>query len=95
LLQVTRIVDSLLTERGTVEAAAAVIARGKKLFWQYISDYSDGLAEAILVEYYKQGDALYNKFYNKYLREERHKPCPGYDGCQFLHNRDRILDALG
>jgi hypothetical protein len=92
--QVSKIVDLLLTERGTVEAAAAVIAKGKKLFGQYISDYSEGLAEAILVEYYKQGNSLYNRFSGRYLRDQKHKPCPGYDGCQFWHNRDRILDAL-
>jgi hypothetical protein len=92
--QVSNIVDFLLTERGTVEAAAAVIAMGKKLFGHYISDYSDGIAETILVEYYKQGDSFYNRFYDRYLRNPRHKPCPGYDGCQFLHNRERIFDAL-
>jgi hypothetical protein len=93
-VQVNKIVDFLLTERGTIEAAAAVIAKGKKLFGQYIADYSDGLAEAVLVEYYKQGDSLYNRFYDKLLRNHKHKPCPGYDGCQFWHNRDRILRAL-
>ncbi len=94
-IQVNQIVDYLLTEEGTVEASAAVIARAQTLFGPHTSDYGEGFSEAVLVEYFKQGDRYYERFRAALVTDPRHRPCPGDDGCQFLHNHERIAAALG
>jgi hypothetical protein len=93
-IQVNRIIDYLLTERGMVEATAAVIARALRLFSPYLGEHGEELREAIFVEYFKQGDRYFNRFLGSLAHDPTHKVCPGEGGCRYLFNRDRILTAL-
>lgn len=92
--QVSRIIDSLLTERGTVEAAAAVIARAHRLFGPYLAEHGEELVDAVLVEYFKQGDGYYRRFISAVVANPSHRVCPGDGGCRVWYNRDRLLQAL-
>jgi hypothetical protein len=93
-IQVNRIVSFLLTEQGTVQAAAAVIHRGQTLFGTALHGYRTDLSEAVLVEYFKQGEIYYTRFSRVYGAFPDHRPCPGDGGCRFLHNRAGIGTAL-
>jgi len=93
-VQVNVIVDFLLTKRGTVETAIAVIEKAQRLFGRHLGQHSDALSEAVLVEYFKQGDSYYSRFSDALATNPDHKVCPGDGGCRVLHNRDRILEAL-
>nr|QNO51304.1 hypothetical protein HDBBLJII_00001 [Methanosarcinales archaeon ANME-1 ERB6] len=93
-IQVNRIIDFLLTERGTVQATAAVISRAQRLFGPYLVGYPDYLSESILVEYFKQGDSYYDRFRRTLEATPGHQPCPSDGGCRFIYNRDRIQDTL-
>jgi hypothetical protein len=93
-IHVTKIIEYLLTEQGTVDASRAVIARARRLFGPYIGDYGEELQEAVLMEYFKQGDSYYERFKKKLETDPGHKICPGDDGCQFWHNHDKIRAVL-
>ncbi len=93
-IQVNRIVDFLLTERGTVEATTAVIARAQRLFGPHLTEHGEELREAVLVEYFKQGDSYFDRFSRAVAANPAHKICPGDGGCRFWHNRDRIQTVL-
>jgi hypothetical protein len=93
-IQVNRIIDYLLTDRGTVDATAAVIARALRLFGPYLSEHGEELREAVLVEYFKQGESYFNRFLEAHKLDPNHKVCPGEGGCRYWFNRDRILTAL-
>lgn len=93
-IQVNRIVDFLLTERGTVQATTAVINRAQRLFGSHLTGYPAHLSEAILVSYFKQGDSYYNRFRRALDADPSHQVCPGDGGCRFIYNRDRLQSAL-
>jgi cell wall-associated NlpC family hydrolase len=93
-IQVNRIVDYLLTERGTVEATTAVIARAQRLFGPYLTEHGEELAEAVLVEYFKQGERYFDRFSRAAATNPNHRICPGDGGCRFWHNRERIQALL-
>ncbi len=93
-IQVKRLVDFLLTLRGTVEATATVIARAQQLFAPYLTEHGEELTEAVLVEYFKQGDGYYQRFISRVVANQAHKVCPGEDGCQVWYNRASLLNAL-
>ena len=93
-IQVSEIVNFLLTERGTVEATAAVIRRAQSLFGPYTREHSDALAEAVYVEYFKQGDSYYRRFSDALKTNPNHKVCPGDGGCRYYYNREQINTAI-
>jgi hypothetical protein len=93
-IHVTKIIEYLLTEQGTVDTSRAVIARASRLFGPYMGAYGEELREAVLVEYFKQGDSYYEHFKKKLEADPKHKICPGDGGCQFWHNQDKIRAAL-
>jgi hypothetical protein len=93
-VQVNRIVDFLLTETGTVEATVAVIRRASTLFGAGLSAYPAALREAVLMDYFKQGDSYYRRYAAARAASAAHQPCPGDDGCQFIHNRPALVTAL-
>lgn len=93
-VQISRIVEYLLTERGTVDTAAAVIEKGNRLFSKYLTKHGEELKEAVLVEFYKQGDEYFNRFKRNLRENPKHNICPGEGGCRFWHNRDKIKKAL-
>jgi hypothetical protein len=93
-VQVHRIIDFLLTERGTVTAAAAVIVRGRRCFGAALSEVGDEIAQAVLVEYFKQGESYANRFAAARASNPGHRPCPGEGGCRFWHNIDRLTDEM-
>lgn len=89
-IQVREIVNFLLTERGTVEAAAAVIRRAQSLFGPHTREHSEALAEAVYVEYFKQGESYYRRFRTALRSNPNHKVCPGDGGCRYYNNREQI-----
>jgi hypothetical protein len=93
-VQVHRIIDFLLTERGTVTAAAAVIAHGRRLFGAALSEVGDEIAQAVLVEYFQAGRQLRGPVRGRPHRQPRPPPVSGTGGCQFWHNIDRLTDEL-
>lgn len=93
-VKVTKIIEYLLTERGTVATSTAVISKAQRLFGPYLSDHGEELEEAVLVEYFKQGDKYYDRFAEALKSDPNHKICPGTGGCNFWHNHDRISAAL-
>ena len=93
--QVERIVAFLLTERGTVTAAAAVIRRAHTHFDAALGDLGDELSQAVLVEYFKQGESYATRFARQRTADPRHRPCPGDGGCRFWHNIDRLRTEIG
>jgi len=93
-IKVNKIVNFLLTEKGTVEATAAVIRLAKSLFSSYITQYSKTIVEAIFVEYFKQGDSYYLRFRNVLKIDPDHKVCPGDDGWQYFFNREQINKTI-
>ncbi len=92
--QVNRIIDFLLLEQGTIETTGAVIGRAQQLFGPHITDYPDELAEAVLVEYFKQGERYHTRFSDALALNPEHLVCPGDGGCNVMHNRDALLHAL-
>ena len=93
--RVERIVAFLLTERGTVTAAAAVIARAHTRFDAVLPDLGDELSQAVLVEYFKQGESYSTRFAAQRAAHPSHRPCPGDGGCRFWHNIDRLRTEIG
>ncbi len=97
-VQVNLIVDHLLEERGMVDTAAAVIEQAQQLFAPHVVDYDAGYQDAILVDFFNIGYEKYyeQNFLGKLSQNPNHKPCPDPDGdgCQGLHNRDRIQAIL-
>ncbi len=93
-IQVNRIVASLLTEAGTVAATSAVIARALRLFGPFLGEHGDELAQAVLVEYFKQGDSYFTRFSVARAADPDHDVCPGEGGCRFWSNYVRIVAGL-
>lgn len=93
-IQVNRIIDFLLTEWGTVKTTATVIRKAQDIFGNYMGDYPDFLWEAVLVEYFKQGDSYYNRFMKARSANPNHDICPGDGGCRFIQNWNQIRSAL-
>ena len=91
----TKIVDYLLTDDGTIEAAAAVIAQAMALFEDVLPKLCLEDQEAILMEHYKQGPTFHARFRENQAQNPDHLPSPGDDGLQYLANRDRLISALG
>ena len=89
-IQVNKIIEFLLSERGTVTAAAAVIARAHRHFDPVLPEVGDEIAQAVLVEFFKQGESYAERFAAARARNPRHTPCPGDGGCRFWHNIDRL-----
>ena len=75
-------------------ATGAVIARAQGRFGSHLSQHRTDIAEAVLVEYFKQGDSFFQRFRRALVGDPNHKVCPGEGGCRFLHNRDQLADAL-
>jgi outer membrane protein OmpA-like peptidoglycan-associated protein len=92
--QVSVIIDFLMTDPGTVETTGAVIGQAQQLFGPFLGDHGDPVRDAVLMEYFKQGDTYYDRFLEAHGMDPAHVPCPGLDGCQFLHNYDRLERAL-
>lgn len=92
--QVELIIDRLLEEVGTIEFTGAYIARAQSLFAPHVGGYDAGFQEAVLVEYFNQGDAYYDRFVGNLAANPGHTPCPGDAGCVVLHNRARLEAAL-
>ena len=94
-IKVRLIIDFLLEDPGTVTTTAAVISRAQVHFGPWIGAHSEPLQHAVLVEYFKQGDKLLGRFIAARATDPTRVPCPGLDGCQFLHNYERLAGALG
>ncbi|WP_319549545.1 hypothetical protein [Desulfogranum marinum] len=92
--EINRIIDFLLTDRGTAQAAAAVIARAQGLFAGYLHGYPPHLFESIFVTYFKQGENYYTRAMENIRANPNHEICPGDGGCRFINNRSRLQDAL-
>lgn len=92
--QVSRIIDFLMTDRGTALATAAVIARAQRLFSTYLAGYPADLYEGVLVTYFKQGDSYYNRAMENVRSNPEHEICPGEGGCRFMNNRTSLQDSL-
>jgi len=93
-VQIDQIVQLLLDEIEMLRATAAVIAKAQRLFGQYMGGQAEEVQQAVLVEYFKQGDKYFNRFASALFTDPDHKPCPGEGGCDFLFNRDRLEAAL-
>lgn len=91
--QVSRIIDFLLTERGTIAATAAVIRRAQRLFTRYLWGYPQVVFESVLVTYFKQGDSYYNRAMESLRTNPDHEICPGEGGCRVHHNWGALLAA--
>lgn len=90
-----KIVDFLLSNRGTVRMAAAVVRRAHTLFDRYtLTTLTTPYLDAVSVEYFKQGDKYYDRFMRALNDDPDHIPCPGEGGCRFLANIDRLRDAV-
>jgi hypothetical protein len=90
-----KIVDFLLSSRGTVQMAAAVVRRAHGLFDRYtLNTLTPAYLDSVSVEYFKQGDKYYERFMDVLKTDPSHVPCPGDGGCRFLANIDRLRDAV-
>lgn len=67
-IQVSLIIDFLLTTAGTVETTAVVLRRGKSRFDPYLWAYPFDKYDSVLVEYFKQGDSYYTVRWMPWLR---------------------------
>jgi hypothetical protein len=92
--RVTRIIDYLLTNRGTARTAAAVIGRAQGLFGPHLGGYSSAMQEAVLVTYFKQGSNYYMKAMINVALNPDHDICPGDGGCRVMRNRNNLDSAL-
>ncbi|WP_448872399.1 eCIS core domain-containing protein [Desulfobulbus propionicus] len=92
--QVSRIIDFLMTDRGTAQATAAVIGRAQRLFAAYLTGYPVDLHEGVLVTYFKQGESYYERAMQNVRANPEHEICPGEGGCRFMNNRSSLRDAL-
>lgn len=77
-----------------VQASAALIKKAQALFAPYLRGYPQNLANAILVEHFKQGDSYYKRFIRVHAANQNQKVCPGDGGCRFLYNLSQIQSAL-
>ncbi len=100
-IKVNVIIDYLMPQAGTdnapgtVDATGGVIAQAQALFGPFVGEHSDPVRDAVFMEYFKQGDEYYGRFLQRRARGEgAPHACPGHDGCQFLHNYDRLAGAL-
>ncbi len=93
--RVTKIIDFLLTNRGTSRAAAAVIARAEGLLGSYLRGYPAPLREAVFVTYFKQGDSYHTRAAKNVAADPAHEVCPGDGGCRVMRNRSELANALG
>jgi hypothetical protein len=93
-VQVTKIIEFLLSNKGTVTATAAVIARAQKLFGPSLGSHSKELRDSIYVEYFKQGDSYYKRFSASLAANPSHKACPGEGGCRAFFNYSQLETAL-
>src|SRR5258708_10813403 len=93
----SQLVDFIRSDEGTVQIAALVIKRGQELLGPYIAKYEDDVAEAVLVTYYKQGDAYVNRFLQKGPQgvADAVKFIQPGEGCRVLVQRERFKQALG
>lgn len=94
-LDVSRIIDQLLTDEGTVHYTIRMVERAHTRFAAHVKSYPDPLAEAVYVSYFKQGDSYYQRFAKKRESDSSHRPCPGTAGCRYREHRDQIKTALG
>ncbi|WP_436926288.1 eCIS core domain-containing protein [Halosimplex amylolyticum] len=92
--EVSAIIDSLLTVKGTVDATVTMIERAESRFGEYVTEYPQPWAEAIYVSYFKQGEQYFVRFADARFEDESHQPCPGTAGCRFVDHREQITDAL-
>lgn len=92
--RVTTIIASLQTDAGTVEAAGAVMAKGWSLLGTFLGAHPQDLREAVLVEYFKQGDSYATRALTALAVNPAHLVCPGDGGCRARHNRAALLAAL-
>jgi hypothetical protein len=93
-VRVSRIIEFLMTNRGTVTASAAVIARAQRLFGPHLGAHSRELRDSIYVEYFKQGDSYYRRFAASLAANPSHKACPGEGGCRAFYNYSQLETAL-
>lgn len=93
-VQVSAIIDFLLTNAGTVETTAVVIRRAKNRFDPYLWAYPSNMYDSILVEYFKQGDSYYTRAVAAVGQNANHQICPGEGGCRVIHNYSRLSQAI-
>lgn len=93
-VQVSKIIEFLMSNKGTVTATAAVIARAQKLFGPSLGSHSKELKDSIYVEYFKQGDSYYKRFSAALASNPSHKACPGEGGCRAFFNYTQLETAL-
>ncbi len=93
-VQVSAIIDFLLTNAGTVEATAVIIRRAKNRFDPYLWGYPPNKYDSILVEYFKQGDSYYRRAVAAVGANANHQLCPGSGGCRVIYNYTRLSRAI-
>jgi hypothetical protein len=90
------IVKELLTDEGTVKAAAAVLSQGKEEFqrlgvWDKVPTFEQ---EALLVSWFNEGPNFVGRFLGNRRTDPQRVPGPNEGGEAYLQNRKRILRAL-
>jgi hypothetical protein len=93
-IDVSHIVDQLLTETGTVQATVLMIEKAHSLFGPYVKSYPKPWADAVYVSYFKQGSSYYQRFQEAHDFDPSHQPCPGTAGCRYEQHHDQIEQAL-
>jgi hypothetical protein len=91
-----KLVDFILTEKGTVIVATLVIQKGKHELAQWLARRTPEIQEALLVTYFKQGPAYIARYKGR-LRDETQSSAvlvPG-EGCRVFHQREKFKAALG
>jgi len=93
-VQVNKIIEFLMSNRGTVTATAAVIARAQRLFGPHLGTHTREQRDSVYVEYFKQGDSYYRRFSASLAANPSHKACPGEGGCRAFYNYSQLETAL-
>jgi hypothetical protein len=91
------IANALLTDEGTVKAAAAWITLGKEEYERLEVYYKvpQFEQEALLVSWFKEGPLFVERFVQRLRTDPQAVPRPNEGGEAYLQNRKRILRALG
>jgi hypothetical protein len=91
------LVDFIRTDAGTVQIAALVIKRAQELLGSYIAGFPADIREAVLVTYYKQGDAYVHRFLRGAMSQvaDQVKNIRPGEGCRVLVQRERFKALLG
>ena len=89
-----KVVAFLQSDEGTVKATAAVIKRAHGIFDDYLEDPGSYNAQAVRVEYFKQGPTYSNRAIGAFDFDPDHVICPGEGGCRFFYNLRKLEDAI-